>query len=731
MALLAAILSLGKVSAPRPLVVASGWTETGLFPPLKDAPSALQVPQTMLDSPGFAMWRTWSSTGATKGTIESPPFKAPHYMAVPFQRGGNRGYVNADEINLECKASGRRLIVSSLQTFDEWSVAYVSVPASFCASEVSLIAVSNAAAPDSYLGIATPFEVSRATYLANSGFGVKQMIVAATMLVLLVIFFASHVIVAGFRKDVDAFGAGMIGVGIAGMIVFSAAAINPVLARATGVAILASSIWLCAWGFAKGDLRTVWNQHRTALTLWLAAAMCLTSFVAGIDNGGGRWAVNAMFSPLSWSTDNENPIVFAQALAHSYGPMLAGPWFLDDRTPLLTVLLIIPQTLFIEPIAELVGSDFVYNADGIAGIAILTMWIPVVAWFATKIEVRHRTFFVALVLLSPFALFNTLYIWGKMLGAGYILLAVGLMLSVPVDPDRPRSNLSLIPSALALSYLAHSGNAIAAIAFLIVFFPVLRVRDWRILLVGTLLALAVMAPWQIWTTFVQPHGNALTRFQLANDVGFDHRAKSVLTSMLETLRATGWGKWFQMKRFSFHLLGDVPGNVVLYRPIDNRSPSWLGNQRAKDFAVLARTVGIPMLGVLPALVAWIRGKADPLVTRLIWCGFLGIVAMTLLIIQIAVVHHMAYGSVILLAIAGSMYLANRASVWPKALFIAYCLYGGITWIVDPITHADHLHVAPLIYCALWGIVGAYAAMCLPACKVNHQRLWETSRGAYA
>ncbi|SDI07393.1 hypothetical protein SAMN04487926_111248 [Paraburkholderia steynii] len=724
--ILGASLGLGKVTDPRPLVGPNGWTQNGQFPPLKDVPSPLQVPDSMSKSADFVMWRTWTPNGALKGTIESPPFRAPTYIAVPFARGGNHGYPGSDELFLLCQSTGRKFLVGSLQTFNEWSIAYAKLPDDFCPSNVTLVGVSNAATPDSYLSVATPFEVSRAVFFANNGFGVKQILVFATMLVFFSIFLASHIITSRICEGIDAFGSGMIGIGFVGMIVFTAAAINPVLARVTSVAIVGASIWLCAWGFAGADLSDVWRKHRVSLLLWLSAAMCLTSLVLAMDNGGGRWAPNSMFAPLSWSTDNENPIIFAQALAHSYGPMLAEPWYLDDRTPLLTVLLIIPQTLFIEPIAELVGSDFVYNADAIVAIAILAMWVPIVAWFATKIAVRRLPFFVGLVLLSPFALFNTVYAWGKIIGGGYILLAVGLMLSVPDDAKKARVNLSLIPSSLAFSYLAHSGNAIAALAFLIVFLPVLRLRDWRILAAGTGVALIAMTPWQVWTMFVQPHGNALTRYQLANDTGFDHRSRSVLKSMIETLRSIGWRGWLEKKRMSFHTLGDLPGNVEYYRPVDNRTAGWAGNQRANDFLVIVRTIGIPMLGVLMALVTSIRTKSDPMVVRLIGCGFLGIFAMTILIIQPAIVHHMAYGSVILLAVAGAMYLADRPSNWPIALYVVYMVYFVAIWIVDPILRVDHLHFVPLVFSALWAIVAVWMIVGerFDLVHADHRLLWQ-------
>ena len=98
---------------------------------------------------------------------------------------------------------------------------------------------------------------------------------------------------------------------------------------------------------------------------------------------------------------------------------LGGGWYFDDRTPLLTAMIIIPQTLLAEPLASLLGSDFVYLADSVAAITILAIWVAVLLWFASKLAVRHLGLFIAIVAISPFMLFNTVYTWGKLLGATY------------------------------------------------------------------------------------------------------------------------------------------------------------------------------------------------------------------------------------------------------------------------------------------------------------------------
>ncbi|WP_232458920.1 hypothetical protein [Burkholderia ubonensis] len=726
------VASFGAVTEPRPLVSPSEWRQAGQFPALADTLSPLQIPTSMSGNPAFRMFRSWTERGALKGTISSSSFKPAPYMAVPFQRGGQRHYPNPDEIYFRCESSGAKFSVSSAQSFDEWNVAYVHLPPSFCAGEVTLNGTSNATLPEAYLGIATPFEVSRATYLAHTGFGVKAAIVAATWFFLCAIAVASHVVLSRFNRGIDPLATGIVGIGAAGMAVFTAGIFAAPLSQFASGAIVTASIGLSTWwmGARKSEFEAYWRKARLPLLCWLAVSMSLTAFVAGIDNGGGRWAANAMFAPLSWSVDNENPIFFAYQFAHAAPglPLLAGPWQFDDRTPLLTVLLIIPQTLFIEPIAEIIGQDFIYTADSSSAVFILAAWVPVIIWFAQKISVRHRLLFIAIVSASPFMLFNTVFTWGKIMGATYMVLAIGLMLPAE-EKHGDRPNLFLIPSALALSYLSHSGNAISAVAFLLVFWSTLRIRDTRTLISGTIAALAIMAPWLYWIKIVQPGGNALTRLQLADDVGFNDRSKSVLLSMKEKLRSVGWQQWLALKKKSFHIIGDVPGNIDLPRPIDNRTADYFGNQRSNDFVVVARTTGISTIGVIAALfqsVFRVR-QSDPLVLRLIICGLLGIVSMTLVIIQIGVVHHQAYGSVIMLAIAGAIFLANRKPLIPVSLFAAWCVYFVLAWVVGPMRNADHLHPVTLCAALIWGLAAIYlvsTAKELREDAVDHTILWK-------
>ena len=124
--MVAAILELGQIGRPEPLVSTEGWTAPDKIRPLQMAVSHLYIPQEMQSHPKFSLWTTWTPSGAAKGVITSPPFRASQYLAVPFQIGGERGYPDSDRVTLRCNASGAEIPVSASQSFGgigEWNVA--------------------------------------------------------------------------------------------------------------------------------------------------------------------------------------------------------------------------------------------------------------------------------------------------------------------------------------------------------------------------------------------------------------------------------------------------------------------------------------------------------------------------------------------------------------------------------------------------------------------------------
>src|SRR5262249_57550285 len=115
----------------------------------------------------------------------------------------------------------------------------------------------------------------------------------------------------------------------------------------------------------------------------VAVSVGYTGFVCAWDNGGDRWAGNALFTPLRWSSDNQIPIWFADALYHGARPETIrwGPWLASDREPLLPAFLLIPRSTIIPVLSTGIGTDFISTAYQLSAITILAICSAVLYCF--------------------------------------------------------------------------------------------------------------------------------------------------------------------------------------------------------------------------------------------------------------------------------------------------------------------------------------------------------------
>ncbi|MFP3565442.1 hypothetical protein [Paraburkholderia sp. SIMBA_030] len=695
-------------TAPKPLIGASGWLRSGDFPEFRDPIDNQQVPSAITSNPKTKVFRTWTPTGAAVGTLTTVPFDLPRYIAVPYAHGGLVTAEPQDKILLQCDATKKELIVSNAQTFDQWVTAYIEVPDDFCpSSKGRLVAQSFGVGLGAYLGIATPFAVSRAMFWTQSRFGSRGLVVLLTWLSLSIVFATCSVLAKQRLNSLDTDAVGFLGLGGVGMGALAAHMISPFVGSVFVITIGIISIALLST-FAltrSAAVRQVLGEITPTLLCWLALSLACVAFLAAADNGAGPWAANTVFSPLSWSVDNQSPLLFLEQFVGGVGSknIEQGPWLFSDRTPLLTAFLFLPRILVIGPLSHALGAQFVLVADNAAAVTVTAIWIAMLISIVKKVFPQHGIFIVAIVLLTPFTLFNTVYTWGKLLGGAYAVLAFGICAYTRDNPAF-RANFVLLPALSMLAILAHASNAFAILPIFLVFAPVLYKVTGKRLGIAAFLAILIASPWGYWTLLVQPHGNALTRFALSNDFGFDHRNRPVVSSVIDAYRRIGLVDWLSLKRRSFGLLVGTEGDWKEFGgPIDPFGNSILGNQRVFDFVVVARSIGAASLGLAGIVIVWLaKSRAHLRVATMdaAICGCIGVVLMTLTIFQLGVTHHQAYGAIFLLAMAGAAFLSEHGGRFTHAVLIAWLIYFTTTWVADPILSAERVEPSAITAFAL-------------------------------
>lgn len=706
------LLALWPKAQPVPLIDRDGWRngeQSSQFP-LEQA-SKIDVPEDILSDKRLVLWRLWSpKTGTIVGTIRTVPFALPRFLAVPFY--GFPRERPESRIYLRCLDTNALMDVATVRTNNQWAVAYLRIPSNFCSGKAELVAT---AASQFYVGVGTPFAIDAARFYAHSTVFPKLGIVVATWLVL-----CSLIFVLGYcasaSLNADAPTAGFILVGVAGMLVFIIFHFSPrwgaVIASAIVLASFCAAIAIWLWDRAR-SLRIARRTAPAAL-IWLAVSIAYAAYISAIDNGGGSWAVNGLFTPLRWSTDNQIPFQFADALYDGVPrkTIMWGPWLASDRTPLLAALLLIYRATIIPAFASGIGTDFISTAYQLSALTILASWSGGLYYFCLRFGRAHAGYVVFLAFVTSFFLFNTVYVWPKLLGTTYVLAAFGLLLRMREKPKAGPADLTLIALSAALAYLAHASNGLALVPMGIAFSRTILRRGSFEIILASLAALVCAAPWLWWQHFVQPGGDAVIRYALTGDYySANHRNIPMIDSIRRAYHNLGIGGWIANKRDGLATLLGLRTDWMKFGETAHYSPGAnnLGGNRVLDFFLPARSLGIAVVGLvlmmMPARRKW-ASQRNSISSLAAVIGLASILLTLLVMMPEQITHQQAYGALLLLFLAGALTLSSCGDRVRWGSLVIATGYFLLVWIVHPLVIALRIEGTSLLAACLGaGIVG--------------------------
>jgi hypothetical protein len=701
---------------PLALVKKPDWSANEaffLFPP--SFVSRLELPSKITSDPNLALWRSWSpETQATIGTIATTAFDPPRYMAIPFVGFPNE--VPGNRVFIRCVDTHKTLDVAVHRTTNQWQIAYLRIPSRFCLGKVQ--AVANAVSKSFELGIGTPFAIDAVSYLTNTTFFPRFVVIATAWAILAsailsLAFFlpglpSNYVGMAGFTL------VGAVGVGAFVAFHFSSFAGTAFSWIAVGVPIAA----LMLAGFRNPKrLSFLANKFAPAGLGWLYASVAYGAYATAIDNGGGIWNINAIFSPVTWLTDNSLPILFAEGLYNDVPrqTITFGPWLASDRTPLLAALLLIFRSTVFPFISLGADTDFVTLLYQNAAVTLLASWTAVFYLALSRFGAIRAGSIVWLAFVTPYFLFDTIYIWPKLLGATYTFCAFWILHRMSLRKRLP-GDLTIVATCASLACLCHASMALSLVPLALFFSPTILRAGARHIAVATFLAFLCMAPWIWWQTYIQPHGNALLRSALGNDFGFDKRETPIIDSIRSAYADLTITTWLTNKVHSAIILLGLHVDEKIFVPArEGILHGRLGINRILDFFQSGRFIGGGSVGlILFALTSPFR--TDRAVDRLIWgaalSGIAGLILTTLITLYAAVPANEPFGSLTLIFFAGALAIATARRIVGLAILACMTAYSLVVWIVDPISLALRVDAASV---AISAIASIYLAI---LCRVH-------------
>lgn len=304
----------------------------------------------------------------------------------------------------------------------------------------------------------------------------------------------------------------MVVLGLAGYACAALHLLGPEVGAPASAAILALPIMaaVVCLALGRGDARR--RVRGVGIVLGPVVAAALLVLWVGLHPF--QWIGENGDAPAKrWSDmpiDNWIPLLFATMLqSGELSRPLVGDWLSSDRPPLQSGLyLLFNGGNWAEP-----GLAY----QGVSTWAQLTCLVPLLALLRRGVGTGTRALALVALVLSPLVFFNALYVWPKLLAAGfcaiYHLTLFGGM------PGSPGGRRVLAGAAAGLALLAHGGAFFALCGSTLAFLAFRQRRALLALAVVAPIALATYAPWMGYQAYVDPPGNRLVKWHFAGDIG--------------------------------------------------------------------------------------------------------------------------------------------------------------------------------------------------------------------
>ena len=713
-------------SEPESLLVPAAWTNDGNFFQFSlDFISPLDLPKTFITNSNLVLWRSWSpDRGPTAGTLVSFPIRAPQFLAVPFY--GFPHEVEDNRIYLRCDDHSTTLEIASHLTGNQWGVAYLWIDPTFCLGLSRIVAQSLSGKFE--VGVGTPYKIDAATYFANTTFFPRFALIVFVWGWLCIFVLAFSILVSQ-EPTHYALIQSVAAIGVIGMIAFILFHFSPIAGTFFSWLILFCSAGSLLRSYSRdpGRLKRFAASYSGAASTWLCISVAYAAFAAAIDNGGGVWNINALFSPVRWSTDNQLPSLFAEAL-FTNAPrekIQWGVWLASDRPPLLSGLLLLFRSTIVQLLFNGVGTNAISSFYATISIVILASWSGIIYLIASEFERSRATTVVALALVTPFFLFDTIFVWPKLLGASYSVLAFYVLFRMSRGEQHPFS-LVTVATCAALALLSHGSSAFALFPICVLFArSILRCGLAKIALATFAAALCIL-PWLWWQAFVQPNGNALIRVALSNDFGFDKRETPIWDSVMAAYSHLTIISWLKSKWDSIVVLSGMRTDWIHFGPSLGATKDWRGGSRLLDFFQVTRFLGIGSIGLLgfAASAPW-RGQSlkSELVCSAAIAGISGLLFTLLITLTFPITAHQPFGSLMLIFLAGSLAIAASPLAVRALAIIAATAYFLIVWIAPPIETALRVEYVSLA-------ISLIAVLALAAAMRDMRRMDEKEEAGY-
>lgn len=677
----------------------------------------------------ITLWGSWTNPDETSvnpdetsrnldrnkhtGKLSSPVFKAPIILGLFVA-----GYPTVSENNLLIEK------IETNETFqldikkdpgDRWRRLKWFLPIHWWGSKIRIVAIDGSLETNQWLGVSSPIRVGWWSLIDDQ---IKVLEVFPGYIIHFLFFLLPGLILSAFINKKNAIDSKFIfSFSIAincliGYLAFWMYFLNRYVGFVYSISIMLISVVfvICLFWKNKSALMKFMSSKEVLYPLLIMffvglfyLSLLYITDAGSWDDSLARWR---FFE--SKPIDNAIPYIFAEKLYDGVDPRnLIPDWLSSDRPPLQTGIVLLQR-----PIMGVFDPDLGYQT--IATIAQCS-WIAAVWSLCRAATLPGRTiaFVMGFTIFSGFFLFNSVFVWPKLLAASLVIFAFSLLLhSMMAARKLSIVEIQWAAIATALGLLAHGGVVFAIPGMLV---PLILPRvfpGWRRMAIGIVFLACMLAPWGAYQKLYEPPGNRLVKMHLAGVIPIDERSsvetiiQSYQNLSLETLAAH---KWENTKK----LIGRSPLAITRFAPLENQKfLEWRLEENDRVFKALG-VLNVGWLILLFRLFSkGLKSKASSKAAKIILgVSLLGLVFWVLIIFGPGgtTITHSSYAMMILLFTGLSMLVVEVSYWFSWGLLLLQIVSFIALWLLTTPPHvADALIKAPNIPTIVLAAVAAVA-----------------------
>lgn len=495
----------------------NGYTLTGNFMAVNStsATNATHIPR----------WQSVDAGIETTGTLTSSEFNAPKRLRLQVS-----GFPNDPNVALllERSKTGEYIQLVAMNSGHQWQQHTWHVPNIWLGETVRLKAIDASEATNIWLGISEPLGTSWLS-LYHSGIGTIALWLRYTVHFLL-LFLPGIVIFKRWLNDrlkrPEISVLYIIGIiSLIGYCTFWIYWIDHTLGMVASSFLLLGTLietWLTLRDRSLQALIRLPDIFFPLCLIYLIGFLYLgILYFYSNPADFSNWIVNFRFF-VQKPPDNVLPYQFADLLYFGQDPRpLWGEWQSSDRPPLQSGIFLIQRAL----IGLIFPNTTVLSYQIIATISQCS-WIAAVWTLCRQLKLRYSQISTVLIFctISGFFLFNSLFVWPKLLAAALSCTLFVFVLQAFQDVKKPTAFWAVsVGICTGLGLMAHSGVVFTIIPALMLMIALVRKIGLR--QVGLIMCMTalVVAPWIGYQKLYEPPGNRLLKWHLAGAMELDDR----------------------------------------------------------------------------------------------------------------------------------------------------------------------------------------------------------------